>query len=237
MRRRLQFDWNGHWAVGVAVCSIGLVALLLACQVSADTSTDELDANVKARIERDEIVVRSYQESGHEWKTLHGFALVESEPDDILQVLMDFDAYAALTPVVEEVEIIEEEERTAILGVSLQKMAGVVTRYRVRMTLAEDSVRKRLDWEKVEWEEAEHTIRSTVGYWQVEPYAGAPGSSLLTYHVYSDPGPVPLGFGWIVDWMASRNVPPTIENVRARVLAKRRKLAKRAVVGHAPSLE
>jgi hypothetical protein len=218
------------------VCNIGLAALLLACHVSADTS-NALDANVKARVERDEIVIRSYQEPGHKWKTLHGLALIESEPNEVLQVLMDFDGYAALTPVVEEVEIIEEEERTALLGFSLQKMAGQVTRYRVRMTLAEDSVKKRLDWKKVEWEEPEHTIRSTVGYWQVEPYAGVPGSSLLTYHVYSDPGPVPLGFGWIVDWMASRNVPSTIENVRSRVRSRQVQLAKRAAVDPAPSLE
>jgi hypothetical protein len=34
--------------------------------------------------------------------------------------------------------------------------------------------------------------------------------------VYADPGPVPFGFGWIVDMMSKRSLPRTLEALRAR---------------------
>jgi ABC-type sugar transport system substrate-binding protein len=49
------------------------------------------------------------------------------------------------------------------------------------------------------------------------PLAAARGKTGVRYLVYTDPGPVPMGFGWIVDSMSKDSIPKMLEALRARV--------------------
>ncbi len=201
------------------------LSLLLAAGALAN-GLCELDDASRRKLESGEILTWHYKESGNRWMTWHACTRFQAEPDEILTVLLDYDDFADLSPVVDEVEIIERGDDTAVLGYRLKNVAGRVPQYRVRMSLVENSVTKRINWEKVEWDAPEQTIVSTDGYWKVEPYPGPEGGSLVTYHVYSDPGPLPFGIRWIVNWMSGRNVAPTLESVRARVLEDRAQVAR-----------
>jgi hypothetical protein len=46
---------------------------------------------------------------------------------------------------------------------------------------------------------------------------------LVLYHVYTDPGPIPLGLGWIVQILSEKSVPKTLSQTRKRLLAKEEK--------------
>lgn len=46
--------------------------------------------------------------------------------------------------------------------------------------------------------------------------ARARGKTVVQYYVYTDPGSVPLGAGWIVDSMSKDSLPKTLEALRAR---------------------
>jgi len=49
------------------------------------------------------------------------------------------------------------------------------------------------------------------------PYPGLPNSTLALYHVFTDPGEVPFGMEWIVDFLSGKSLPKAIEETRKRV--------------------
>jgi hypothetical protein len=98
---------------------------------------------------------------------------------------------------------------------------GQVKRYRLRLTPHSAADYCRLTWQLVPRADlaGADTIADTSGYWLFTPLPGDPARSRVLYHVYADPGPVPFGFGWIVDALSRRSLPRTVEAVRARAAA------------------
>jgi hypothetical protein len=60
----------------------------------------------------------------------------------------------------------------------------------------------------------EETIRDTSGYWRIE--AQSENKSLTLYHLYTDPGPIPFGLGWIVDVLSKNSVPQVLLQTKDR---------------------
>ena len=62
----------------------------------------------------------------------------------------------------------------------------------------------------------EDTIADTHGHWRLAPWAKDRSKTEVRYEVYTDPGPVPTGFGWIVDALSKDSLPKTLEALRVR---------------------
>jgi hypothetical protein len=65
----------------------------------------------------------------------------------------------------------------------------------------------------------EETIADTSGYWDLAPLASNKNKTVVKYFVYSDPGPVPMGLGWIVDSLGKDSLPKTLEALRNKARA------------------
>jgi len=74
-------------------------------------------------------------------------------------------------------------------------------------------------WKKRPWPglKPEETIVDTYGQWILEVFPGTTPRVLAYYRVYTDPGKVPLGTGWIVDFLTRQSVPDIIKRTRERV--------------------
>ena len=60
-------------------------------------------------------------------------------------------------------------------------------------------------------------IIDTWGQWILETYPGKEQQVVAYYRVYTDPGKIPLGFGWIVEFMSKDSIPNVIKQTRRRV--------------------
>ncbi|MBE3026425.1 hypothetical protein [Janthinobacterium sp. GW458P] len=80
-----------------------------------------------------------------------------------------------------------------------------------------------LSWKLVPMEglKVEDTIADTSGYWQLWSDPLDAGAAAVKYQVYTDPGPVPMGLGWIVDSMSRDSIPKMFDALRARVAARK----------------
>ena len=66
------------------------------------------------------------------------------------------------------------------------------------------------------WLEKVETIRNTTGYWLLKQKSSE--SVMVLYHVYTDPGAVPRGLGWVVNILTEKSVPDALQKTRERVL-------------------
>jgi hypothetical protein len=75
----------------------------------------------------------------------------------------------------------------------------------------------RIEWVKVAWPEVplSQSVVETSGHWQVGRFAE--DDLLALYHVYTDPGRVPLGMKGLAMSISKHDIPKIIEKVRQRL--------------------
>lgn len=76
-----------------------------------------------------------------------------------------------------------------------------------------------LKWHKLPWPElkGKETIADTKGYWLLKNYPEKKGHALVVYHVFTDPGHIPLGLGWIARLLTRDSIPDVVKKTRSRV--------------------
>jgi hypothetical protein len=73
-----------------------------------------------------------------------------------------------------------------------------------------------MHWHKVEWQglDPDETIQDSTGYWFFKH--ADKQTTLLHYYTKTDPGHVPFGLGWIVDYLTEKTVVDLLKNTKAR---------------------
>lgn len=155
------------------------------------------------------------------------FAASTSMPASVATVcatIQDFAAYPQFMPNVDKIAVAPGGAGTSLVDITLKLPMGKIKRYRLKMTPKVADASCQLAWKLVPMEgvKIDDTIADTSGYWQLTPDAKDPGKTSIKYQVYTDPGPVPMGFGWIVDSMSRDSIPKMFEALRARVAASSR---------------
>ncbi len=120
-------------------------------------------------------------------------------------------------PNVSRIEIVEQRENETVLNYTLTLPLGIIKKYRLKISeSAPEHQFSILEWQMQEWPELkrEETITDTTGYWRIEEKNE--NNSLVLYHVYSDPGPIPFGLGWIVDALSKNSVPEVLLQTKYR---------------------
>ena len=133
-------------------------------------------------------------------------------------IIQDYPGYPGFMPSVAKTVVTRAPDGDALVDMSLKLPLGKSKQYRLKMTPAVGAQQCRLAWKLVPVAglKQEDTIADTTGYWQLAPVAGDAGRTVVQYYVYTDPGPVPLGAGWIVDSMSKDSLPKTLEALRAK---------------------
>jgi hypothetical protein len=139
--------------------------------------------------------------------------------EEVSGVLADYQSYPKFMPNVNEITIISSAQDATIVDYKLLLPMGVVKKYRLKFWSKKEEQRFQLFWKKLPWPglKPEETVIDTYGQWILEKSPQRDGQVLAYYRVYTDPGNVPLGMGWIVDILTQKSIPDIIKGTRSRV--------------------
>jgi hypothetical protein len=156
--------------------------------------------------------------AGQAGKTFTAFTLMAASVPQLCGTVQDYAAYASYMPNTRSALPVASGDGYVLVDMTLDLPLGQVKKYRLRLEPSSDAGQCKLAWRLVPRAELDksETIADTSGYWLFKPAAGGE-QTLVEYHVYADPGPVPFGFGWIVDMMSKRSLPRTLEALRGQV--------------------
>jgi len=156
--------------------------------------------------------------SGLPGKAFTAWTLVAASVPRLCAMVQDYPSYSSYMPNTKSALPVGAGDGYVLVDMTLALPLGQEKKYRLRLEPRQPAVSQcRLNWRLVPTGlAAGETIADTTGYWQFTPAPGDNGNTLVEYHVYADPGPVPYGFGWIVDMMSKRSLPRTLEALRAQ---------------------
>lgn len=192
--------------------TVCLIAGLLSAPAIANAADSiSLNGQEKKRMAEGEIIVREIGTAGKKGRTFEAIALVKAPRVILLRVLKDYGKYPEFMPNVSRIEIVEQSGNNAVLNYTLTLPMGKTKKYRLR--ISESAPGKQLsilEWQMLKWPElkSEESIADTTGFWRIEDKGE--NTSLLLYHVYTDPGPIPFGLGWIADLLGKKSVPEVL---------------------------
>jgi ribosome-associated toxin RatA of RatAB toxin-antitoxin module len=195
-----------------------LVTVLLAIPALLNAATAiALAEPEKKRVAQGEIVVREIAAAGGKGRLFEAIGLIKASRNNVLMVLKDYEKYPEFMPNVSRVEIVEQKGNAAVLNYTLTLPLGKIKKYRLK--ISESAPEKQvslLEWQIQPWPELKRaeTITDTTGYWRIEEQSE--NKSLILYHVYTDPGPIPFGLGWIVDVLSKDSVPKALSQTKKR---------------------
>lgn len=167
--------------------------------------------------EKKKVLVRKQPTNGKPGKIFEAVAIMEAKREVILDIVLNYARYPDFMPNVSHVEILQQDESTALLNYTLVLPLGKIKKYRVRMKATEpDDQTSLIQWHLEQWPglEPEETIRDTTGFWRIETLDAK--RSLVLYHVYTDPGKIPFGLGWIVDLLGKDSMPDVLLQTKKR---------------------
>lgn len=176
-----------------------------------------LNDHQKKAIANGESIIRELDTAGKKGRTFEAIGLVNASRAKVVEVLKDYKKYPEFMPNVSGIEIVEQVGNEAVLNYTLTLPLGKIKKYRLRIAGREltDKITL-LEWHLEKWPglKTAETISDTTGYWRVEEKGE--NISLVLYHVYTDPGPVPFGLGWIVDVLSKKSVPDVLLQTKRR---------------------
>jgi len=155
-------------------------------------------------------------------KTFAAATLIDAPVRTLCAIIVDYPAYPAFMPNTDRTEVRESTAVYSIVDISLKLPLGKMKHYRLRMEPESSPQLCHVAWHMVPRPgvAAEETITDTRGHWRLVPWARDRSKTEVHYEVYTDPGPVPLGFGWIVDALSKDSLPKTLEALRVRARVK-----------------
>ncbi len=176
-----------------------------------------LTISEQVEVLKGKIILRSIDNPGFKGRTFEAIGTLTGSLDRVLAVLLDFRHYQEFMPRVERTVVTEESPSVTLVEQYLKLPLGIRRQYRLRFTVRSGPDGFRLDWVKAPWPEVpvSHSVVDTSGHWQVG--RSSDGGLLAVYHVYTEPGRVPLGMTGLAFSLSKQDFPKIIERVRERL--------------------
>ena len=211
--------------IRLLLLSIFVMVLMVPNEKAIAAANIELVQQERELLSSGDVVLRKVTNGKKGAKTFEAVGLIKATVSDVYQVLVKFEDYPKFMPNVSKCEVLKRTDDTAILNYTLSLPLGKVKKYRLKMTFQNEKSRGTLKWKLIEWQglKKSETIEDTTGYWLLEEYPEKAGHIIALYHVYTDPGPIPLGLGWIVDILTKNSIPDVMIKTRKRVYETYRK--------------
>lgn len=192
---------------------------ILTCICHADIAKIQLKPEEKKLIEQGEVIVYEIPTPQKNGRTFKAIGLINGEVDHVYKVLQDFESYPEFMPNLEKIEVLEHKSHSAILNYTLDLPLNKVKKYRLYTEFNQERNKAVITWKLIQWpglKESEKIV-DTTGFWNFFEYPHKNGHILAVYQVYTDPGPIPTGLGWIVDILTENSVPDIVLNTRKQV--------------------
>jgi hypothetical protein len=176
-----------------------------------------LSPEERALILKGKIVLRDLPNPGRKGRTYEAVGILQGSLDEAFAVLTDFGAYADYMPNVAAVRVCDVTGPCSVVEVKLHLPLGVKKQYRLRYTSARYDSGFEVSWQKLPWLELKpsQTVIDTSGFWSVRTFEDR--GLLAVYHIYTDPGHVPLGLTGVAQGVARSKIPAVISKLRERM--------------------
>jgi len=173
----------------------------------------------KTSIAKGKVIVRKIADSGKNAEEYEAMGLIKGTLEEVSSVLADYESYPKFMPNVNEIAITSSTDEGVIVDYKLLLPMGFVKKYRLQFWSKNEENKIQHFWKKLPWPELKpkETVIDTYGQWILEDFPEKDNQVLAYYRVYTDPGKVPLGTGWIVDILTKRSIPNIIRGTRSRV--------------------
>jgi hypothetical protein len=206
------------WGASSLLFSTGPPARAQEGRVQMEAVT--LTSTEQAEIHAGEVILREVTSPGLKGRTYEAVGILAGTLEEALAIVTDYRRHAEFMPRVERTVVTDESETVSLIEEYLKLPLGVHKRYRLRYTLRRGAEGFRVDWVKVPWPEVplSQSVVDTSGYWQITRFGE--GRLLAVYHVYTDPGRVPLGMKGLALSLSKHEIPKIIERVRQRLLSR-----------------
>lgn len=174
-----------------------------------------------AKLTETEVALADVSKAGQPGKSFMAATIINAPLPTLCAMIQDYAAYPSFMPNVDKVAVVRKEDGAQV-DMTLKLPLGKVKKYRLRMEPKASAAQCQLSWKMLPWPgvAAEEAIADTTGYWLLAPHAAEKNKTTVRYMVYTDPGPVPMGLGWIVDSMSRGSMPKTLEALRQRAAAR-----------------
>ncbi|MCP4691421.1 MAG: hypothetical protein GY859_25480 [Desulfobacterales bacterium] len=201
-------------AILLSIIFIQLTGLRSFAQTDIGISREE-----RRLIEKGEVIVREAPCDKKTGRAFEAIGLVETNISELYRILVTFEEYPSFMPNLDKLDVLYQDASRATLNYTLGLPMGKVKKYRLSMRFERRDDGADLQWEMIDWPgvEPSESIHDTTGYWRLRSYPDKKGYVIAVYHVYTDPGPIPFGLGWIVDVLTKSSVPDVLINTRERV--------------------
>jgi len=201
---------------------VGCFLLGILMPMVASTSVSDLDAKQQHDLAAGKVVIQKLKHENEHMHALNGYMLVQTPPAALLKAVTDFSELPKYTPNLERIDVLESSANSALVNFELALPFGVKKRYRLFLNYGQADKEfgqgaEQMTWLIQPWPELEpeETIKFTSGYWLMRPTAKK-NETHLTYHTETDPGEVPFGLGWIVEYLTNKTVVELLSNTRER---------------------
>jgi hypothetical protein len=188
-----------------------LPALLFAC--ASAQAADVIDVR---KLSESGVTLIETSKEGSPGKSFAAGTIINAPLETLCAAVQDYASYPSFMPNTESTTVAMTNASQAVIDVTLKLPMGKIKKYRLRMEANVTPEACKLSWKQLPWRglKAEETIADTYGYWLLTP---AGSKTAVRYVVYTDPGPIPFGLGWIVDSLSKDSIPQTLEALRKKV--------------------
>lgn len=195
--------------------------LLLANSAIATDIFNGLTSQERRDVHAGELIVKSLDTQGRPGSVFEVYKLMPVSLPILYKTLACFNDYPNFMPNVGRIDVKPKADGSHEADYYLELPMSQRKRYRVSLRGESDGRSARLAWKLIPWPglSADETIKDTQGYWRLQ--ATAQGQTQVKYHVYTDPGKIPFGLGWIVDILTRVSLPDVLENTEAHAVSQK----------------
>jgi len=160
--------------------------------------------------------VGDFEKSSQEYDAI---GLIEGTVEQVSSLLSDFKSYPKFMPNVGEITVGSSSDEGTVVDYKLRLPLGIVKRYRLKFRSKHQDNRYQLFWKKLPWPELKpkETVVDSYGQWIIEDFPDKDGHVLAYYRVFTDPGKIPFGTGWIADALSKQSMPKMFKKIQSRV--------------------
>ncbi len=207
---------------GLLIAALALTAMTLrggqAAHIEDPLPSISLTPKERTEVLAGRVVLREVPGSAGKGKTFEAVGLLPGTLDDAFEVITDYARYPEFMPRMAKLVVAEPREGGCVADCTIEVPLSPKRRYRLLYTASRSEEGFRVNWEKLPWPELEpgETIADTRGYWLVRRLdEGGPVCAL--YHVYADPGRVPLGLSGLANSLSKGGLRDVLLKTRARI--------------------
>jgi len=147
-------------------------------------------------------------------KEIHAFLIIQAPANKVFAWITDYARLPSFMPNLARTEVLSQDDTGAVVNYYLDLPFGVHKQYRLKLDYDKQPNSWRMTWHQLDWQglAPEHTIADTTGYWHLQVMDKQ--TTQLHYYTKTDPGHVPFGLGWIVDYLTKETIVELLKNTK-----------------------